>query len=184
MTMPSPQKSGHSTLEEFPDHVRAIGMISIENGNLEDAMAELFSRVIMVKLEVGLSIYMTPKAAVPRIEILENAAKAAFRERGTDAQKQKLAAALKRVVSVCGRAKALVGKRHHIIHDGWGVDSESRKVRRFAPGSPKGEHVAVSELEVIIQDCRRLIDDAHDLADELKASPPQMVSLRREDSSE
>jgi hypothetical protein len=88
--MTKPTKTG-STLQDFPDHVHAIGMISIENGNLEYAMAALFSRVIMVRLQVGVSVYMTPKAAVPRIEILENASKTALKGRGTDEQKKRLA---------------------------------------------------------------------------------------------
>jgi hypothetical protein len=178
-----PSKQG-STLQEFPDHVRAIGMISIENGNLEDAMGALFSRVIMVNLRVGLSVYMTPKAAIPRIEILENAAKTVFRDRGADEQKERLAGALKNVLNICGRAKSLVGKRHRIVHDGWGVDHETREVQRFAPGSWKGEQVSLSELEVIIKDYRHLIDDTLDFAEELRAHPPQMVSMQREEPPE
>jgi hypothetical protein len=91
------------------------------------------------------------------------------------------AAALKSVLNICSRAKALVGKRHRIVHGGWGVSNETREVRRYAPGSSESEPVALSELKIIIEDYRRLIDDALDLADQLRDQPPQMVSLRHEE---
>jgi hypothetical protein len=71
-----------------------------------------------------------------------------------------------------------------VVHDGWGVNDETREVQRFAPGSWKGEHVALSEPELIIEDYRRLINDELDLADEIKAHRPQMVSMRHEEPSE
>ena len=41
-----------SELEQFPDHVRAIGMISIENGNLELALADLMATALMRRLRI------------------------------------------------------------------------------------------------------------------------------------
>jgi hypothetical protein len=169
-----------STLEKFLDHVRAIGMISIENGNLEDVMGALFSRVIMVSLRVGIAIYSTPRVAIGKIEILEKAAKAAYRLHGTDEQRRRLMLAQKRVLNICSRATKLVGKRHRIIHDGWGVDEEAGVVQRYTSGKFIPENVSLSTLQTIIEDYRRLIDDAFALADELKAHPPQMVSMRLE----
>lgn len=70
---------GMSTLERrHPEHVRAIGMISIENANLEHSLARLFATMLFISVPVGHAIYLTPKSAIARIEIFENAAKRAL----------------------------------------------------------------------------------------------------------
>jgi hypothetical protein len=166
-------RTGQSTLEKIPDHVRAIGMISIENGNLEDAMGALFAEVIIVPHRVGLAIYMTPRSEYARIEILRNAAKAAYSARDANRQKKQL----RHVLNICERALKLVGKRHTQIHHGWGAD-ESGAVQRFVPGTWVGENVPLSTLSNIIEDYRRLIEDTTRLALHLREHPP--VGLRRE----
>ena len=57
-----------SRLEKHPEFVQAIGMISIENANLEAQMARLFSRALFIPMHVGFAIYLTPKSAIARLE--------------------------------------------------------------------------------------------------------------------
>jgi hypothetical protein len=59
--------TSHSVLELLPEYVRAIGMISIENANMEFALAGLFASVIQVPLSTGRAIYLTPKSAMARL---------------------------------------------------------------------------------------------------------------------
>ena len=65
-----------SSLEQYPEHVRAIGMISIENANLEMSLADLLGAVLTIPKRLAHAIYFTPRAASLRVEILEAAAKA------------------------------------------------------------------------------------------------------------
>lgn len=56
-----------SSLEHYPDHVYAIGMISIENSNLELSLSELFSAVLFLPKKVGHAIFFTPRANTLRV---------------------------------------------------------------------------------------------------------------------
>jgi hypothetical protein len=112
-----PKVPGKSSLENYPDYVRAIGMISIENANLEHALASLFSKMLFISLAVGHAIYLTPKYAIARIEIFENAARVALSPRGDADHKKKLQRALKEANRIANRARTAIGKRHGIIHD-------------------------------------------------------------------
>jgi hypothetical protein len=175
-----------STLQWHPDYVEAIGMISIENANLENELSDLFSRVIGVTTRVGYAIYMTPKSAMAQVEILENAAKATFAPRkrggGNEEHKAKLRSALKRTLSIAGRAKALIGKRHAIIHDSWGV--RHGKIMRYKRSSPtlESRHVPLSELQTLVKDYRRLIASATALEKEFRDHPPSLIDLRLSNS--
>ena len=64
-----------SDLEHYPEHVREIGMISIENGNLELALADLLAATLMLPRSVAHAIYFTPRAASLRIDIFAAATK-------------------------------------------------------------------------------------------------------------
>jgi hypothetical protein len=146
-----------SPLEDCPEHVRAIGMISIENANLEYELADLFSRILQIHPRVGRAIYLTPKSAIARIEIFENASKAVLSPK-TDSEN--LAAAfLEKALCIASRARAVVGKRHEIIHDGWGVDSQTGNVLRI-PTKRAQAPVPLADLQNLVRDFRLLIYDA------------------------
>jgi hypothetical protein len=175
----SKASSRRSTLEEYPDHVRAIGMISIENANLESMLATLFSRMLFIHPRVGHAIYLTPKSAIARIEIFENAAKAALRPQGTAEHKSQLRTALTRAQRIATRARTLVGKRHGIIHDSWGVDKETGHVERSPLNSwDATKPVPLATLQQLIDEFRQLIDDVFDLQKAFRDSPPTLVDLR------
>jgi hypothetical protein len=130
-------------------------MISIENANLEHSLASLFSRMLFISLAVGHAIYLTPKSAQARIEIFENAAKRALGPAGSDEHRKQRKQALDRALRIATRARALVGKRHGIIHDAWGVDAESGDVRRYPLDRPGLEAVVpIETLERVIADFR------------------------------
>jgi hypothetical protein len=59
-----------SPLERRPKFVKAIGMISIENSSLEVLLAELFAALLGIHGEFGILIYFTPKAAIPRLDMI------------------------------------------------------------------------------------------------------------------
>ena len=67
-----------SILEKHPEHTRLIGMIAIETGNLELALADVFARMLSIPLRIGRAVYLTPQASHARLDILKNAARAEF----------------------------------------------------------------------------------------------------------
>ncbi len=53
------QELPHSTLENHPDHVKAIGMITIEMSNLDMSLGEMLGGLLTVPPTVGRTIYQT-----------------------------------------------------------------------------------------------------------------------------
>jgi hypothetical protein len=170
---------GKSTLDDRPEYVRAIGMISILNAGLEHSLATLFSRMLSINVGVGHAIYLTPKSALARVEILQNAARVALGQRGDAEHQRKLKLALRRVNAIADRAKKLIGKRHGIIHDAWGVDKETGNVHRHELGFPSRKTpIPIADLNRIVDDFRKLISDTRTLSRDFQKSPPTLVSMR------
>jgi hypothetical protein len=171
-----------STLEAYPEHVKAIGMISIENGNMEQAMVDLFAKVLFISVRVAYAIYLTPKSALARIEIFENASKAALspatKNEDSKAARNKQAALIK-ILRLAQRARKFTFKRHSIIHDTWGVNNGV--VHRYITGSPSLEKVTVSlaELNALVRSFRQLTDDIEALTAEFRERPPRLSDMRK-----
>ena len=181
--------SWESSLEAYPDHVRAIGMISIENANLELWLADLMGAALNISKRLAHAIYFAPRAAALRLDILEAAVKERLAPRkkadpaGTlERQKREALAKIERIVK---RSRAHVQKRHDVIHDAWGVDHE-------APGSPvlrnrikdagfaEADVAPIEQLEDLVRSFRLLISDVDVLVSEIRKHPPTLVDMRRE----
>jgi hypothetical protein len=175
-----------SSLEERPDFVHAIGMISIEHGNLELSLADLLARTIGLSKKVAHAIYFTPRAGVLRVEILQSAAQMKFAPGSKDAdhplEKQK-AAALQKIERLTKRAIAVMQRRNQVMHDAWGI-SRNGKEEPVLRGSGRdilrddSREVPIQELKDIIRDLRRVITDVDNLAEEFRTRPPFMSDMR------
>lgn len=112
-------------LIDFPEYVSAIGMVSLETGDLQIKLANLFSRMVGVTVRIGQSIFLSPKAEHARIDILLHAAHAKFAIAPKANPKAKLVVQNKRdlneVVKIVKRSHDLINKRHRIIHDDWNM---------------------------------------------------------------
>lgn len=88
--------------------------------------------------------------------------------------------ALTRTLNIIDRAKTAIGKRHGIIHDQWGVNSETDEVERRSLGQPAKTDGAASleTLESLISSMRAIISESKELASEIREKPPQMVDMR------
>jgi hypothetical protein len=119
-----------STLEKYPDHAQAIGMASVEIANLEIMLGELLGALLHIDRDYGALVYLTPKAAIARLDIIENVASVALVE-GTDGRKE--------FDDIVYRAKSVIGRRHGYIHDAWGTHPEKPNlvVRRAVPFKEK-----------------------------------------------
>jgi hypothetical protein len=174
-----------SSLENQPEYVRQIGMVSIENANLEMAMAELFGRSLMISQRIARAIYFAPKAATARLDVFDDAIKTAMaptarHDEVSELGRQK-ADALAKVRKLAKRARVIVYKRHEVIHDAWGVSDETGAVTRSPlPVGPndEGRPSPPSELKDLIRNTRILIGEIRTLAEEFRLQPPLMVDLR------
>jgi hypothetical protein len=176
-----------STLEKHPDYVQAIGMISIENANLEIALAELFARVLLIGIDVGEAIYLTPRSAFARLDTLKVTVEATLRPRKRGGQNEtRKAETLGRSLDIHDRAKKVIGRRHEVIHNTWGivVDDPSQVARTSLPRIKRGKGVPApsSDLNNLIRDMRALVSDTKALNRHLKQFPPTLVDMRIEPS--
>ena len=180
-----------SALERFPEHARLIGMVSIENANLELALADLLAAVLLIPRKVAHAIYFTPRAAMLRLEILEAAATARLagrRLRTNNKIEEQKRNALRKVGGIVKRCRAHIQNRHNIIHDLWDVstyhsgevvqDVVFRQKIGTAMDFMDFKVVAIVDLQQLCDGFRRLIDDARELSVDLRSRPPMMADLR------
>jgi hypothetical protein len=136
-----------SALEKFPEYARLIGMVNIEISNLETTMGRL--SLLNVHGSVGQTIYLTPKSAFARLEILENVVNMVIAKEGGQ----------KTLIKIVARTKAVLGKRHEIIHGLWGVTND--KVGIYAvpvvEDDAKPKEISVKYLKDVIHDIRGLV---------------------------
>ena len=172
-----------SELEKHPEHLQAIGMISVENSNLEIALADLMAAILLLSRRVAHAIYFQPRAASLRIEIFRAATaeclKPSRRKKVSlllEAQKRDALARTKRLAKAALRA---THRRHDIIHDAWGIiDGDVSRQKIGETLQFTSEPVHINTLRVLIRDFRELIDEAHSLTADFGARPPTMVDLR------
>jgi hypothetical protein len=179
-------KPSRHTLEDQPDYVQAIGMVSLETIALEMQLANLLARTISVPLRIGQAIYLSPKSEQSRLDILKNVSRSRL---GVSENKirselgKQMTKALDDVNKVINRAQALISHRHRIIHDEWNYsDSENKVTRKKVDGKPGNSRAPIERIEIdnLIQKIRSLIDDVHDLADSFKQYPPFMANMRND----
>jgi len=151
-----------SVMTQFPDYVSQIGMITIELANLESSLADLLGAILGVGADVAHAIYFTPKAVIPRVEVLINVQKALHPDEELD--KEEMQEIRKKLRNVCGRATAVMGKRNDLMHAMWGSDGQNGVHFSSLPLKKYGYKAAVvQELERIVDDMRRLIGDVKHL---------------------
>jgi hypothetical protein len=160
-------------------------MIALETVDLELELAELFARMLQIPLNVGESVYMTPKSDQVRIEVLRSGAHAVSpnpkRDPKSELEVQKRSA-LKKVIDLATRAQASINYRHRTMHDDWGFDPDHNEIRRITVDGKLGRTptlIPINDLKKQIEITRKLIDDVVALAKEFKDNPPLMVSLAR-----
>ena len=149
-----------TVLEKHPEVLRLIGALSVEATNLDVALAKLLSAVLHIDHQYGRVVYLTPKSAYARLEILENSIKEATRKQ-SPIQKE--------LLSYTKRARTLIGKRHEAMHFAWGVSrNEEAKVTvsNLPFSSDRGvETKELGDLKRTISDLRVLINEVWEKAE-------------------
>lgn len=179
-----------SRIAKKPKYLRAIGLISTEATALEYHLATLFARTVFIPIKVARAIYLTPRSASARLEILKSAAEAALEpSQKIDLhsefikEENRRAKALKRIVSIVKRSHNVLNRRHDVMHNVWGVADRKyrgRVARIQLP--PRGPLSAVLTplrvLHDLTKDIRTLIADVEDLTAEFQVHPPTLTDMR------
>lgn len=153
-----------SVLENHPEHVRAIGMITIEVGNMELALCQLLGRTLGLGPDIAQAIYFTPRGAIARLDMMINVAKFALANDKLN---------LRHITNLLLRAKTIVGKRHNIIHDNWVQSPDGTSVMQMTmpwkEGVQNPKPVKLKTLIDLIDDIRRITTEALEL---VRTIPP------------
>jgi hypothetical protein len=148
-----------SSMERFPDHVKAIGMISIEVGNMDIFLGYLFAAILQIDGSVGKEIFITPNSATARLTLLETAIKEVLVD---ESEGKRL------LLSIHKRAWNIVEKRQKMMHDSWGVNVEGMAVRQPIRGRGKMTLVPLAQLETMNSDIRTLVEAIRFHTDKLR----------------
>jgi hypothetical protein len=155
-----------SPLEKHSNHVRAIGMITVENSSLEALLADLLAVILKVRPDMGFALFYSPKASIARLDLITNAIAIAYIPKNPTRKK---------IEKIIERSRAVMGKRHDVNHSLWaenevpgepGVAKMSFPKRSEAP-------VSVHDLYAIIKTYRSIITDLLDLFNELQPLSPE-----------
>jgi hypothetical protein len=150
-------------LAAYPEHVRAIGFITIEISTLEIMLGDLLAALLDLDHKYGHIIYFTPKAAMARVDMIVNLAASPH----LDVHKP----LRRRITSLCDRVRGVMGKRNDYVHNGWTVANGA--VARIPLPMPKGESpsapVDLQTLNTLVRDIRTLVRDTRLLIDEICA---------------
>ena len=165
-------KPFHSVLENHPEHVHAIGMISIELANLELFMGQMLGALIGIDPHLAEIIYLTPRTGIGRIAVLENAVAHVLLDQSTGRRK---------LESILARAKGIMQRRHDLIHVVWSENPDNRSEVRRIPvpitDPPKLIPVPLEYLTNLLRDIRALVEEIQTESRQLEASfaRPQSV---------
>jgi hypothetical protein len=148
----------------FPAYVHAIGMMVVEMTSLEVMLGDLLAALLGLEHGEAHQIYFTPKAAIARIDVLANLVECdAFND---------FPAIRKGTTAIAKRAKALMGKRHDVIHAHWYVSYDGKMVGRIRPPfegeTVADEDVELETLQALVTNIRHLTREARLFSDQIE----------------
>jgi hypothetical protein len=162
-----------TALVQRPQHLQAIGMLTVEITHMERAVSELFGTIMGIHFFLGEAIYFTVNSAIARMDIVKNAAQMVL---------VSLPQELKVVNKLIDRGKAVMGKRHAVIHYFWMLDIESEDIRSEKLGEFRNKRVSVvslTELRQQIRDCRTLTNDIYKYCTAFQEAHPRDIDTLR-----
>ena len=158
-----------SSLERHPDIVQAIGMVTIEVGNLDVMLGDVLAVLLNKPRRMGQVIYHATRGEMGRIAIIKDVVAYMFEDVVPQSAHAGLMPLKGKLKGWLKRAEAVVGKRHEMIHSNWGLDSLTLAVTRSKQPVAEAEQKAVKieDLHKIITDIRILITEIHESIDDV-----------------
>lgn len=162
-----------STYQKYPEHLKAIGLITMNMGQIDIRLAEVTAALLRVSNNLGFATYFSARSATGRIEMVTNIAATSL------SQYPDLASDAKGVLK---RVLTLFGKRHQLIHSVWlhkGDDLVS-----FNPITGEAKPVELSRIQRIADDSAVLLLDLITLTFEIiKAANGRPLITRKSSST-
>lgn len=143
--LPMKPSDFETPLLDHPEHLKAIGIISVELGTMEFLLAALMGGLLGIDVKTADAVYSTPKSATARLEIITNILEIKedvptfFREE---------------VEKIILKARGILGRRNDVIHNAWGAGPEGVQSIAFSKGSRQIKPIAIEELNNLIRDIR------------------------------
>jgi hypothetical protein len=162
-----------SALIQKPEHVHAIGMLTVEITHMERALAEMFTTIVGISFVLGETIYFTVNSGIARMDIVKNVAPLVLGQLPKD---------LQTVNKLIERAKAAMGKRHAVIHSFWMLSENGEDIRRQKFGDYiKGPIATVSleDLNSQVEQVQRLTNDICEFCGVFKHDHPRDIGPPR-----
>jgi hypothetical protein len=144
-------------------------MISVELANLEMYLGSLLGALLHIAPSTGRIIYLSPRAAIGRLAVLENVLEVTLRE-----GKRRT-----RIENLVGAAKAAIGKRNELIHGAWGITADPPIGEVHWHGLPFKDTtrpVKLEELTNLIESIRGASDEAATITDIIYTEWPPYAS--------
>jgi hypothetical protein len=155
-----------SRLTKYPDLVQAIGMLSIESSNLENALCFLLSSLLAIDFEVAQAIYFSPKGQMARMDMIRNVCALGAHTRHK-----------KTISIIMERARKVFDRRHVLLHADWGEEREYEGDELLFKGPsyldrPHGKTIRIEaqSINATIQSARKVRQDAFELASAMRAA--------------
>ena len=167
-----------SPMEKHSRHVRAIGMITVENSSLESLLADLLAIILKVRGEFGFALYFSPKASSARLDLISNTLPISY----PDAAHQ----FRRRIEKIINRSRKVMNKRNHIIHSIWTIDDDTPGrpiVAKISMPDWGGGSIDIQELHDIIKTYRSIIQDLLELFNHLQPLSPEDIAFLEEHRS-
>lgn len=158
-----------SSLVERPDHLAALGLLSVEISNLEHACAHLFTALLGISFGLAHTIYFTPRVAMGRLDLISNIAPLTL---------EKFPTLKTRTLNIVRRSKAAMGKRHSLVHDSYGVEGREI-VRLHTPRLEPPTTLTLQELLRFSVEIQQLSADTQALAWEIDNDSAYVSFLRK-----
>jgi hypothetical protein len=147
--MPTPHVNPddfQSPLTQHPDFLNKLGLVTAEVSIMELRLAALLAKVSGLSHQLAEAIYFTPKAAIPRIDIVRNVCQIVH-GKNTAAQTDHKKA--------LDKATAAMGRRHQLIHSLFAANEDDIFLVTGADkGSRDATPLAKDHLDSLIRDIR------------------------------
>jgi hypothetical protein len=163
-----------TALTRRPQHLEAIGTLTVEITHMERAVSELFGVILGMHFFLGEAIYFTLNSGIARMDLVKNTAPLVL-SKSLDEQKK--------VEKFIERAKAVMGKRHAVIHSFWTLAEHGEDIRREKLGEFKKARIAVvtlAELRQQIEDVQRLTNEIYAFCNAFRKAHPKDIGPLRE----
>ena len=152
-----------SIMEEFPEYVHAIGMISIELADLEASLADLLAVLLDVDTDMAQALYFSPKVVIPRLEILRNVDEVLHA--GGELDEKEVRAIRKKLKEVIKEAQKVMGERNGLLHAAWAAEGDRVYYGTYPLKEGKMAPIALEEIEAVVERIRGLNNDVYELVD-------------------